>query len=85
MGEKEPLVKFEPQDMEKAFEELTKRFYRQNFGQMSKADFEALMFHFYMKKLGSNIKIVPAFWITINVPTTRSVKNWELRSSAWQI
>ena len=51
MGEKEPLVKFEPQDMEKAFEELAKRFYRQNFGQMSKADFEALMFHFYMKKL----------------------------------
>ena len=37
--------------MEKAFEELTKRFYRQNFGQMSKSDFEALMFHFYMKKL----------------------------------
>lgn len=35
----------------KAFDEIAERFYKRNFGQMSKADTELLMFHIYMKNL----------------------------------
>lgn len=44
-------VKFEPKEKEEMFDELADHFYKQNFGQMSKSDFETLMFHFYLKKL----------------------------------
>lgn len=45
------LVEFEPEEKEEMFDKLAEHFYKQNFGQMSKSDFETLMFHFYMKKI----------------------------------
>ena len=34
-----------------AFEEIAKRYYAGNFGQMSKADFETLLFHLYIEQI----------------------------------
>ena len=45
------LVEFTAKDKEEMFDELAEHFYKQNFGQMSKSDFETLMFHFYIKKI----------------------------------
>lgn len=45
------LVEFTAKDKEEMFDELAEHFYKQNFGQMSKSDFETLMFHFYIKRI----------------------------------
>lgn len=44
------------QDKAACFDELCKHFYEHNFGQMSKADIELLMFHFYITKLNEMAK-----------------------------
>ena len=45
------FIKFENEEKIKMFDEIAKHFYDSNFGRFSKADFEALMFHFYMEKM----------------------------------
>lgn len=48
---------FEFTEQEKAqrFDEIAAHFYSQNFGQMSKADIELMMFHIYINKMISSI------------------------------
>lgn len=53
-----PYQKLFTTDKDKAdcFDELCKRFYEHNFGQVSKTDIELLMFHFYITKLNAMAK-----------------------------
>lgn len=44
-------VNFSEKEMADNFQTICDCFYEKNFGQMSKSDFEALMFHFYIEKL----------------------------------
>ena len=44
-------VRFSEEEMADNFKTICNCFYEKNFGQMSKSDFEALMFHFYIEKL----------------------------------
>lgn len=44
-------IQFTDEEKIKYFDEIAKRFYDTNFGQISKADFELLMFHFYIETL----------------------------------
>ncbi|MCR4616521.1 MAG: hypothetical protein K5756_10315 [Clostridiales bacterium] len=46
-------VDFTPDEKIEAFDKLARRFYKCNFGQMSKADFELLMFNIILKKIVS--------------------------------
>ena len=49
-------VTFKDEDKIKFFDEIASRFYEANFGQFSKADFELLMFKFYIQKMISDNK-----------------------------
>ncbi len=49
-------ITFTPEDKERMFDEIAKRFYNRNFGQMSKSDMELLMFHFYIETLNQQMK-----------------------------
>lgn len=40
----------------KAFDEIAARYYNHNFGQMSKSDFETLLFHLYLERVLCNDK-----------------------------
>lgn len=44
-------VEFKDMDKIQCFDEISQHFYNGNFGQMSKSDFELLMFHFYLQKM----------------------------------
>ncbi len=44
-------VSFEDQDKIRLFDEIASHFYNSNFGMMSKADIELMMFRFYIEKL----------------------------------
>ena len=44
-------VCFSAEEKVRFFEEMAAKFYEANFGQYAKADFELLMFHFYINKL----------------------------------
>lgn len=45
------LVSFSEKEKAELFDEISDKFYQRNFGQMSKSDFELMMFHFYIEKL----------------------------------
>ena len=45
---------FSPEEKIAYFDEISNQFYNCNFGRMSKADFELMMFNFYDRKLVSN-------------------------------
>lgn len=47
-------VKFTPEEKIKYFDQIAARYYERNFGQVSKADMELLMFHFYLEKMIEN-------------------------------
>lgn len=44
-------VTFTPAEKAEMFDKIADHFYNANFGQMSKADIELMMFHFYIEKL----------------------------------
>lgn len=49
-------VSFSEDEKAKMFDKIASQFYQANFGQMSKSDFELLMFHFYIDKMISQNK-----------------------------
>ena len=48
------IYEFTNEEIIKAFDEVAKHFYDHNFGQMSKADSELLMFHLYFDKISTS-------------------------------
>ncbi len=48
MGDK--MISFTDEEKINAFDEIASCFYEKNFGQMTKADIELMMFHFYLEK-----------------------------------
>ena len=47
-------VTFEPDEKIQLFDEIADCFYKANFGQISKADMELMMFRFYIEKMISS-------------------------------
>lgn len=44
-------IEFKTEEKVRLFDEIADKFYNRNFGQLSKSEFELMMFHFYIEKI----------------------------------
>ena len=71
---------FNAEEKAQAFEQIVQRYYKTNFGTMSKTDFETLLFHNYMEHLLSHGEAYDDYTVSNALGITQSkVRNLKLR------
>lgn len=74
--------RFRPEDASAAFNEIAERYYNHNFGQMSKTDFEVLLFRMYQENLHRNHLPADDFSIATDLGITESkVRNMKVKTA----
>ena len=74
--------RFKPEHASDAFNEIAERYFNHNFGQMSKADFEILLFRLYQENLQRNQLPADDFSIAAALGITESkVRNMKIKTA----